>query len=78
MEFGYWNENFTEWRMFVENGITNNWEADQFFNFDRIGIVGGNIWMSPPFPSTTVDETATTKDHDERRRVAGRDAEGRT
>ena len=38
MEFGYWDENFKEWSIFVENGITNNWEADIFFNFDKIEI----------------------------------------
>ena len=35
MEFGYWEENFTEWPLFYKNGITNNEEADIFFNFDR-------------------------------------------
>ncbi len=35
MEFGYWDENFKQWPIFVENGITNNAEADVFFNFDR-------------------------------------------
>ena len=49
MEFGYWDENFTEWPLFVENNITNNWEADIFFNFDRVGGVGGNVWLSPSF-----------------------------
>jgi len=24
MEFGYWDENFKEWPIFYENGITNN------------------------------------------------------
>ena len=27
-EFGYWNENFTLWDIFRDNGITNNAEAD--------------------------------------------------
>ena len=27
MEFGYWNENFTEWDLFRDNGIRNNAEA---------------------------------------------------
>ncbi len=36
MEFGYWNENFQQWSIFVENGITNNDEAHLFFNFDPI------------------------------------------
>lgn len=48
MEFGYWDENFREWSIFVENGIKNNYEADIFFNFDRFEVVSGNIWMSPP------------------------------
>lgn len=60
MEFGYWDENFREWPMFVENGITNNWEADIFFSFDRISIVGGKVWMSPAFETKVVDETETT------------------
>ena len=54
MEFGYWDENFREWPLFVENGITNNGEADLFFNFGRIGGTGGNIWLSPPFESKQI------------------------
>jgi len=54
MEFGYWNENFTLWPMFVENHITNNEEADIFFSFDRIKGINGNIWLSPPFESKVV------------------------
>lgn len=61
MEFGYWDENFREWPLFYENGITNNEEADVFFNFDRIEVIGGNIWMNPPFADRIVEETATTK-----------------
>ena len=61
MEFGYWEENFNEWPLFRENKVTNNEEADLFFNFDRQVVVGGNVWMSPPFPYTVVEETATTK-----------------
>ncbi|MBI5832056.1 MAG: hypothetical protein HZB16_07070 [Armatimonadetes bacterium] len=49
MEFGYWDENFHEWPLFADNNITNNWEADIFFNFDRVGGVGGNTWLSPSF-----------------------------
>ena len=41
MEFGYWEENFSSWDIFTKNNITNNWEADRFFNFDRIGCAGG-------------------------------------
>jgi uroporphyrinogen decarboxylase len=61
MEFGYWQENFSQWPLFVENGITSNEEADRFFSFDRLAITGGLIWINPPFPSTVVEETATTR-----------------
>ncbi|MDY7011555.1 MAG: hypothetical protein SVV80_12510 [Planctomycetota bacterium] len=61
MEFGYWEENFTQWQIFVENGITNNSEADVFFNFDKISVVGGNVWINPPFVERTVEETETTR-----------------
>jgi uroporphyrinogen decarboxylase len=61
MEFGYWAENFKLWDIFVKNGITNNVEADVFFNFDRIEIVSGNIFMNPPFERKVVRETASTR-----------------
>ena len=61
MEFGYWDENFKEWPLFVENGVTNNWEADRFFSFDNIGGAGGNIGMSPPFEHKVIEETGTTR-----------------
>ncbi len=60
MEFGYWEENFKHWSLFVQNGVTNNGEADRFFSFDRIGCTGGRVWMNPPFPSKRIGETATT------------------
>ena len=50
MEFGYWDENYSQWPMFVENGITNEGQANQFFSFDRIETVWLNAWMEPPFP----------------------------
>ncbi len=61
MEFGYWEENFHQWSIFLDNGITNNWEADQFFNFDRCGGVWSNIWMNPPFEHKVVSENDTTR-----------------
>ena len=61
MEFGYWDENFTTWSIFVENGITNNAEADRFFNFDRIEVVAGNLWIHPPFPREVIEEREETK-----------------
>ena len=61
MEFGYWEENFTEWDLFVKHNITNNAEADVLFNFDRIDGTGGHTWMLPSFESRVVEETETTK-----------------
>ena len=61
MEFGYWAENFTRWPLFVENGITDNGQADQFFSFDRTSGVGGNSWIHPSFPQEVVEETETTR-----------------
>ena len=61
MEFGYWQENFTTWPMFVDNGITSNAEADVWFNFDRIHGVGGTMWMHPVFPTEVIEETETVK-----------------
>src|SRR5665647_416780 len=61
MEFGYWEENFTDWKLFTENHIKNNEEADLFFNFDRISSVNGNTGMYPGFPNRIVSETETTK-----------------
>jgi len=63
MEFGYWDENFSAWPLFSENGITNNWDADKFLNFDRLyfEVISGNVWMSPPFEHRVIEETETSK-----------------
>ena len=61
MEFGYWEENFHQWKMFRDNGITDNDQADVFFNFDRIAAIHGNVWLSPPFRDEVVSETATSR-----------------
>lgn len=60
MEFGYWDENFNQWQMFVQNGIKNNEEADIFFSFDIIKQILGGTWMLPSFPKQVVEEKATT------------------
>ncbi len=60
MEFGYWQENFYEWNIFVQNQITSNSEADIFFNFDRITTVGGNIWMSPSFAPRVIEDRGSS------------------
>jgi uroporphyrinogen decarboxylase len=61
MEFGYWEENFHHWPIFVENGVTNNEQADVFFNFDRIKGYGQSVWIHPPFQWKVVEETADTR-----------------
>ncbi|MBL7171082.1 MAG: hypothetical protein ISS46_03715 [Candidatus Omnitrophica bacterium] len=62
MEFGYWQENFEKWEEFKKNNITNNIEADIFFNFDEIKGIGGNIWMIPAFEhGKVISETADKK-----------------
>src|SRR3989339_1901244 len=60
MEFGYWEENFTLWPLFTENHVTNNEEADLFFNFDKIDVLSGNTWLLPRFEEKVVKETADT------------------
>ena len=57
MEFGYWDENFTEWKMFRDNNITNNEEADIFFNFDPIPIIAGRTWLYPLFEEKEISRT---------------------
>jgi len=61
MEFGYWNENFKLWDLFLKNNITNNGEADIFFNFDKMGGVWGNVWLSPYFEQRVISETENKK-----------------
>ncbi len=59
MEFGYWRENYRTWDIFLENGITNDAEADLFFGFDCIQHVDAPAWMQPPFAEKVVSESQT-------------------
>jgi uroporphyrinogen decarboxylase len=61
MEFGYWRENFRQWPIFADNGITDNDAAHRFFGFDRIAGAGGHIWMHPPFEEQVISETETKR-----------------
>ncbi|MDR1532263.1 MAG: hypothetical protein LBS62_08785 [Clostridiales bacterium] len=61
MEFGYWDENFSQWDIFVDNGIKNIREADEFFNFDKIEYVSPNSWMCPSYEEKQIGETATKR-----------------
>ena len=58
-EFGYWEENFQQWSIFTENGITNNGQANRAFNFDPMPSVGGNVWLHPGFEQKVIEETET-------------------
>lgn len=61
MEFGYWDDNFDLWPFFRDNGITNNDQADLFFNFDRFYRIEGEIWMCPPFEERMVEVRQDTQ-----------------
>ena len=61
MEFGYWEDNYRIWPMFVDNGITNEGQANRYFNFDRIETIGGNIWIHPGFAGKIVEERENTQ-----------------
>ena len=61
MEFGFWAENFREWRIFRDNGITNNAEAEPFFGFDRLVTWSTPVWIHPPFESRVIEETDDTR-----------------
>ena len=61
MEFGYWDENFTQWDIFADNGITNNTEADLFFSFDRLESVGGHTFIYPPIEERVVEVRENTQ-----------------
>ena len=55
MEFGYWEENYTQWDLFINNGITTEEEANIFFAFDPIAVIGSNLWMDPPFEHKEIE-----------------------
>ena len=61
MEFGFWAENFRQWSIFTDNGITNNEEADRFFSFDRLESFSAPVWMHPVFEERVVEETDDTR-----------------
>lgn len=61
MEFGYWEENFSQWKIFKDNGVSNNNEADLFFNFDRNVCLGAHFWIWPQFTEKVIEETDTKK-----------------
>ncbi|GMQ63806.1 hypothetical protein [Vallitalea maricola] len=60
MEFGYWDENFEQWKLFKDNNITSNEQADIFFNFDKFACINGNTWMSPAFERKIIEQREAT------------------
>ncbi|MBE5816177.1 MAG: hypothetical protein E7315_00470 [Clostridiales bacterium] len=57
MEFGYWEENYTQWDVLRNNNIEYEWQANELFAFDKLDTVGGPVWTYPPFPYTVLEET---------------------
>jgi uroporphyrinogen decarboxylase len=55
MEFGYWDDNFTQWDIFAENGIKSNRDADIFFSFDKIRDLGGPTFIYPPVEKREIE-----------------------
>jgi len=67
MEFGYWQENYEQWDLFIDNGIKHEWQANRFFAFDPIGGFGGNVWMHPGFENKVIErrgEIIVMQNHD--------------
>ena len=61
MEFGYWDENFSQWDIFVNNNIKTNREADIFFAFDNISSIGGRNFMHPLMEQKVVEVREHTR-----------------
>ncbi|GHU75707.1 hypothetical protein FACS189461_2370 [Spirochaetia bacterium] len=55
MEFGYWDENYTQWNIFTENGIKDEGQANVFFSFDNIGVIGGHTFIYPPIQEREIE-----------------------
>ncbi len=56
MEFGYWDENYSEWDIFVDNGIKNENDANKFFSFEAPRSFSVKSWMNPGFEEKKVGE----------------------
>lgn len=61
-EFGYWDEVYDSWQMFLDNGLTSEYKANQFFGFDNFHMVatshpdtGNYLWLNPPFKRTVIE-----------------------
>jgi len=61
MEFGYWDENFTQWDLFVQNNVRTHEDGHRLFNLDYIDVLSGNLFISPAFEEKVVSETDDKK-----------------
>jgi len=49
MEFGWWEENYQLWKVFLDNNITSEWQGNILFNFDKMGGAHENTFLCPGF-----------------------------
>ena len=61
MEFGYWQENYTQWDLFTDNGITNERQADAFFAFEPPATADICCWLHPYFEERVLEEREHTR-----------------
>ena len=61
MEFGFWEENFKEWDIFVKNDIRTSGEATHSFGFDGIGGAWPKPWLNPYFDGEVLEEKENTR-----------------
>ena len=62
MEMGWWEENYTNWPMFRENGITNREEAKRFCGLDQYAYIAqwDKVWMWPRFEEKVIEDRGRT------------------
>jgi len=60
-EFGFWEENFSQWDLFTDNNIAGNHEVDEFFSFDKMWDIGGQTFMYPWMEEKVIEVKEKTK-----------------
>ena len=60
MEFGYWDEVFSQWELFRKYEVKNREEAFVLFGFDRIENLFGETFMLPPFEEKVIEHCEST------------------
>jgi uroporphyrinogen decarboxylase len=61
-EFGYWDEVYDSWNLFLKHDLTSEGKANRFFGFDPFHRVaashpetGNYLWLNPPFKRTVIE-----------------------